>query len=323
MSEPPVEATEEASEKAPEGEPEKEAAKESAKESDAAEAAGSTSEQRQLPFSSTVIVVTLALASAVGFFIAGRMSLPPVEPQPNVKEAPQATAPLPPLNSFPEVSFAQQGEDLIIKSLLAQIGVSNATYLDVGAHDPMRGNNTYLFYALGSKGVDVEPNELLAGKLKAVRARDIVVAKGVGTGGATTGKYYEFVGNGQTNTFSEDQVKRLDSLGIKPMRVTDVALVAINDLLASNFPKTPPSILSIDTQGSDLAILKELDFSRWKPPIICVETIVIDTGLPNPEITAFLSSKGYTPRGGTYNNTIYVSDDAFARARDAGLRGVH
>lgn len=312
----PPETTNDASEKVPEGEAKAET------ESDHATHL-STHVSTHLSLRSTVIVLTLAAAGAVGFFIAGRLSLPPVESHPDGKGSLEVKAPLPPLNTFPEVSFAQQGEDLVIKNLFAQIGIPDATYLDVGAHDPMRGSNTYLFYALNSKGVVVEPNPLFVAKLKAVRPRDVVIDKGIGVGGAKIGKYFEFIGDGQTNTFSEEQVKRLEGLGVKPAQVSEMPLIGINDVLASSFPKKAPSLLSIDTQGSELAILKELDFSRWKPPIICANTLAIDTGLPIVEITTFLASKGYTVRGGSYAKTIYVSDEAFARARDAGLRGVH
>ncbi|MBX3231661.1 MAG: FkbM family methyltransferase [Labilithrix sp.] len=227
---------------------------------------------------------------------------------------------MPPLNSFPEVSFAQQGEDLIIKSIFAALEIANATYLDVGAHDPIRGSNTYLFYALGSRGVVVEPNPAYVAKLKAARPRDVVIDKGIGIGKATKATYYDFGDDGQENTFSKEQVDRLAKLGIKPLRTSEMELVDINDVIATHFPNAPPDLVSIDTEGLDLEILKSLDFERFRPPVLCVETLEVGTTRTIDEIAAFLHRKRYVTRGGTLVNTIFVSQEALAHtgASDGG-----
>jgi hypothetical protein len=63
-------------------------------------------------------------------------------------------------------------------------------------------------------------------------------------------------------------------------------------------------------EGLDLAILKTLDFHRFRPKVICAETIegVWDGPVPimDLQITNFLTEKGYEPRAMTYLNTIYI-----------------
>ncbi len=251
------------------------------------------------------------VASGLAFF-AGRASTLPDAPPPAASSSERAPGPLPPLNSFPEVSFAQQGEDLIIKQLFGELGIANATYVDIGAHDPIRNSNSYLFYALGSRGVLIEPNPEYAEKLRKVRPRDTVIAKGVGVTGEPQADYYDFGDDGQENTFSKEQADKLVALGVKLVRVVKMPLVGINEVLAANFPAAPPSLLSVDTEGLDLAILQSLDFAKWRPPVICTETLEIGGKRVISEISDFLKTKGYVARGGTFVNTIFVAEEALA-----------
>lgn len=295
-----------------------------------------TSEGQVAPVRHSFVFGAAAVVVAGGIaFFAGRMSNTPDQAAPgfasSARPAPAppgsaraAPAPaFPPLNTFPEVSFAQQGEDLIIKNIFSMIGIAEATYLDVGAHDPIRGSNSYLFYALGSHGVLVEPNPTYAQKLKAARPRDVVIDKGVGTGKGKgkTATYYDFGDDGQENTFSSEQVERLAKLGMKPLRVIEMPLVDINDVIATNFPSSPPDLLSIDTEGLDLEILKTLDFDRFRPPVLCVETLEVGTNRTIDEIASFLRRKRYVTRGGTFVNTIFVAEEALARARSGSGDG--
>ena len=55
---------------------------------------------------------------------------------------------------------AQQGEDLVVRSLCEHLELALRTYLDIGANDPVIGSNTYLPYLDGARGVLVEPNPL-------------------------------------------------------------------------------------------------------------------------------------------------------------------
>jgi hypothetical protein len=70
----------------------------------------------------------------------------------------------------------------------------------------------------------------------------------------------------------------------------------------------PPGFLSIDTEGMDLDILKTLDFDRFRPDVICVETLAVGGDAVNVDILRLLESKRYSARGATFVNTIFVDD---------------
>ncbi len=84
-------------------------------------------------------------------------------------------------------------------------------------------------------------------------------------------------------------------------------LVNINRVMEDHFGAAP-SFVSIDTEGLDLDILKSLDFRRYRPSVLCVETLVYGTKAVETEILTLMRSKDYTVRGSTFVNTIFVDD---------------
>ena len=82
-------------------------------------------------------------------------------------------------------------------------------------------------------------------------------------------------------------------------------LLDINDVMAEHF-KGAPTFLSVDTEGLDLAILRSIDYGRFRPAIICAETLVSGTRRIRAEIPEFLATRGYAARGGSFVNTIFV-----------------
>jgi FkbM family methyltransferase len=267
-------------------------------------------------------LVGVAAGGAVAFF-AGRMSMVPDAPSSPAPIASAAPAPSPsastdspPVESFLKGSFAQQGEDLIVKQIFSEIGITDATYIDIGAYDPIRGSNTFLFYLAGSHGVLVEPNPVYVEKLRRVRPRDTVIGKGIGVTAETSADYYDFGGDGQDNTFSKEQADKLIALGVPLVSKVKMPLVGVNEVLAANFPTAAPSLFSVDTEGFDLAILKSLDFKRFRPPVICAETLEMGTNDVIHAIGDFLRTKKYVPRGGTFVNTIFVAEEWLTKKPD-------
>lgn len=203
-------------------------------------------------------------------------------------------------------SFAQYGEDLVASSLFGSLNVKAPTYLDIGAYDPIDSNNTYLFYRRGARGVLVEPNVALTDKLKRKRPGDTTLVAGIGTSDVAEADYY-VLSDDQLNTFDKEQVDRLTTLTTtKLIKVVKMPLVNINRVIAEHFGGAAPDYLSIDIEGLDFAVLKTLDFARFRPKIICAETLITATTKHNPDTLALLASHGYELRGMTYPNTLFV-----------------
>lgn len=219
-----------------------------------------------------------------------------------------AAAPATPAPAEGRLSYAQQGEDIALYHVLHDVLRLDApTYLDIGAADPVAGSNTYLLYCTGGHGVLVEPNPAYVEKLRGRRPRDVVVAAGVGVGDEREADYYVIRGRPSLNTFSPRVVKDLRAqLGGEPVeRVLKMPLVPVNTVIADHLGRAP-DLLSIDVEGMDLAILRTLDFKRWRPGAIIAETIRPGSPGVDGELVAFVVSQGYVVRGGSPVNTIFV-----------------
>jgi FkbM family methyltransferase len=206
------------------------------------------------------------------------------------------------------LSFAQQGEDLIVFNLLHDVlKLAAPSYLDIGAGDPVLSNNTYLLYVTGSHGVLVEPNPVLVEKLHRVRPNDIVVPAGVGVSEATEADYYIIRDRWPYNTFSPDAVARLRRRSkVDPVeKVVKMPLISVNRLIAEHFTGAP-DLLSIDIEGLDLDVLRSLDLRAHRPPVICAETKGPGTSHDSTPIARLLTSRGYIACAGSLYNTIFI-----------------
>jgi hypothetical protein len=64
--------------------------------------------------------------------------------------------------------------------------------------------------------------------------------------------------------------------------------------------------LSLDTEGLDLEILKTIDFKRFRPKIVCAETLIVNSTKMIAEIPLYMASQDYAVRGGSMVNTIFI-----------------
>ena len=72
-----------------------------------------------------------------------------------------------------------------------------------------------------------------------------------------------------------------------------------------------PQFLSLDAEGIDELIIKQIDFDKNFPIVICIETISFSTsgnGVKNIELIKLIESKGYINYADTNINTIFVRE---------------
>lgn len=218
-------------------------------------------------------------------------------------------------------SYSQSAEDLIVFYILKEImPLGEMTYLDVGAHDPILFNNTYLFYGMGRRGVLVEPNVAMCETLRKVRPGDTVLEAGIGITAAKEADYYVMT-DSSWNTFDKEEAERQAKASdgtITIKKVIKMPLLDINQVMAEHFKKAP-AFLSVDVQGIELAILKTIDYARFRPTVICAETIYTGIGATKPEIATFMETQGYVVRGMTFVNTIFVDSKILGAKLDSKI----
>ena len=105
---------------------------------------------------------------------------------------------------------------------------------------------------------------------------------------------------GETLTFHETPFRELSTAGEYvasdfhergEAERYEVATISLNDLLEKHGAPRDMDFLSIDTEGSELRILRSLDFNRWRfATITCEHNFTED----REAIRTLLASKGYT-----------------------------
>jgi FkbM family methyltransferase len=213
----------------------------------------------------------------------------------------------------PQKTYAQYGEDLLIASLMRWLRIERPTYLDIGAHHPTYLSNTYLLYKRGSRGVCIEPDPELFVRLARVRRKDKHLNVGIGFDDTRYADFYVMSARG-LNTFSAEEAQSHVAGGHSIERTIKVPLRQVNEVIQEHFEPWP-NIISIDVEGLDGAILKSLDFNRFRPEAFCVETLCTTDLSKRPEIMSLMLEKDYMIFADTFTNTIFVEGKSWRNAR--------
>jgi FkbM family methyltransferase len=215
--------------------------------------------------------------------------------------------------------YTRTGEDVILRYLFDSVGIAHPDYLDIGANDPVSGNNTYVFYRDGANGVCVEAHPDLARRIAMIRPRDVCLNLAVGVDGDGVADVHIFDAAGLSTTDAAAAAQR-ESLGtFRVVRTVSVPSCTINDVIAAHFDAYP-ALLSLDIEGLDYAVLHSLDDERFPIPVICAETVAYsETHIRTKDlaIADLLASRGYFLYADTFINSIFVRD-AWFRAQASG-----
>lgn len=191
-------------------------------------------------------------------------------------------------------SYSQEGEDMILRRIFGK--ESKGFYVDVGAHHPKRFSNTYYFYKLGWRGINIDAMPGSMSRFRRIRPKDINLEFTVSEKSREK-EYYMFT-EPALNTFSlelaeeyknsrgedyeillrkKDQVKSLEEI--------------FEQYLDSN---TKISFMSIDVEGLELDVLRSNNWTKYRPEVILVEIFKVKfEDLPKDKIAVFLKRRGY------------------------------
>ncbi|MBS4066448.1 MAG: FkbM family methyltransferase [Chitinophagaceae bacterium] len=206
-------------------------------------------------------------------------------------------------------SFSQCGEDLIIDYIFYQLGIGKPRYIDIGAYHPFILSNTYLFYLKGARGVNIEPDPSGISLLNKYRSRDINLNVGVGQSEFEETAQFFLMTSRRLNTLVEEEARRIEETSryrIKKMEL--IKLLPINQIF-ENYFHAAPDFISVDVEGFDLEIIKSINYRKYRPKVICVETVIFKENMPtekNEAIIQFLTDQNYFVYADTFVNTIFV-----------------
>ncbi len=209
------------------------------------------------------------------------------------------------LNKHQNQSFSQEGEDRILFSIFGPR--TSGFYVDVGAHHPRRFSNTFLFYNLGWRGINIDASKEAIRLFKVERKRDINIHCGIGSRAG----YKQFIVFDEPAVSTFNKAVAQDKVNNTKFRVRSRVKVPIRPLsqvlrrhLKSN---QVIDFLSIDVEGNDFEVLKSNNWKKYRPLYIAIEIYGVkdfNTVLQDP-VTFYLAKHHYAPIAKTLNTVIY------------------
>lgn len=206
-------------------------------------------------------------------------------------------------------SFSQYGEDVLIDKLLGSRPLG--FYVDVGAFDPDRLSNTKKFYLRGWNGINIEPNPDGIGRFNRLRPRDINLNIGISdrAGIMPAYKFYETA----SYTFSKEFVVRNKAQGFKLEKELSVKVDTLESVLDKHLGGRQIDFISIDTEGCDMAVLEGNNWKKYRPTVVCVESLSVEGSSYGERQEEFLNSKGYKKVYDTGLNSLYFRTCEYPR----------
>ena len=207
--------------------------------------------------------------------------------------------------------YSQCGEDLIVRGLLKAIamrtGISlkEKLFLEVGGNHAFATSSSYLLSrTCEMKGAIVEANEKLIPDLKRGRPNDEIIY------GAVQDQDVTHVAFSISNL---SEISSIDSKFVanwgqgRSREVTRIQVPALrmNDLLGNRMRGDDVVYLSIDVEGMDLLLLKDIDFARYRPWIVQAEPSDYHILGNSKSICEYMDSVGYQLMAATDVNLIF------------------
>lgn len=183
-------------------------------------------------------------------------------------------------------SFSQCWEDRIILRIL---GKGVGSYVDVGAGSPIWGSNTFLFYKLGWRGITVDPIKFNIYLHRFLRSKDVQYENLVSSENRTE-TFYE-LSPWELSTTNDKVYENEIFKGARLKRTSQVTTLTLGEIYRSH-SLIRPHFLSIDVEGQEMAVLQGIDFSHFKPDLICVEEH--ENPIFSSDIRDFLKIHGYS-----------------------------
>lgn len=189
--------------------------------------------------------------------------------------------------------MSQLGQDQFFNERFL-LNKTNGFFLDIGAHDGMTGSNTYFFEKeLGWQGVCFEPLPHLYKQLRDCRDCLCINACVGTTTGTVPFLHLNSIDeqlSGMCSTYDQRQLDIvMNDLTVYGgnCQVMQLPCVKINDILEQR-GITHVDYLSLDTEGSELEILKTIDFSK-----VSIDMMSVENNFNEPFIREFLETKGF------------------------------
>jgi len=214
------------------------------------------------------------------------------------------------LKFFFKSSQSQFGEDKKIIKLFHKN--KKGIYLDIGCFHPIRQNNTYLMHKLGWKGINIDLNPLSIELFDVARPNDINICAAVSSKRSTETVYFDH-SLSSLNTISKEHtifIKKAFKLNILEKR--KVRTITLTRLLKKNKIKKI-DFMNIDIEGSELKVLKTLNFNYFNIKVVCIEILeqffTKRDKINKDKIIKIFKKNNYSLKFKTFANYVFIKNE--------------
>ena len=195
---------------------------------------------------------------------------------------------------FPKKTYSEWGEDLFISNYFKNL--DDGFYVDVGAYHPFFLSNTNQLFKKKWKGVNVDINPVSIEIFNKARPNDYNVNAAVSN---KNKKYINYYTKNIINLLSTTLKSSAKTAFLNnSFTIRRAKCLKLNSIISkTNFKNRKIDFLNIDTEKSEVDVLKSLNFKKYEPRLICIEIHLKDkkhkTPLKAHSTYLYLKNKGY------------------------------
>ena len=198
--------------------------------------------------------------------------------------------------------YSMSDEDNIVLNYFPKDYIG--TCIEIGAADGIAGSNTYMFEQKGWECLCVEANPKLANKCSQIRKNTLNYAVGKENLPSVNFTIFDVGYNNETAISSLNIDQRLVESHKHLIQNTykiSVELKTLDTILGEVNLFNYIDYVSIDTEGTELDVLKGFDLVKWKPKVLLIENNYKDM-----EIEEYLKQFGYKKTLRHHVNDFYL-----------------
>ena len=214
-----------------------------------------------------------------------------------------------------KISYSYGGIDSLILHIFKN--QKNGFYLDIGCGHPIKNNNTYLLNKKGWRGINIDLDEENIDLFNSYRKKDVNLATAVSDKEGETDLYF-YHSKSALNTISKENA---DFQKAKVSKIKKIKTQTINKIIENSpFKDRKIDFLSVDVEGSELAILKNFDFAKYSPKVIVVEYLDLSlkkleiknlniNNIIKSEVYKLIESNNYTLANILHSDLVFINNN--------------
>ena len=214
-----------------------------------------------------------------------------------------------------KISYSYGGIDSLVLNIFKN--QKNGFYLDIGCGHPIKNNNTYLLNKRGWSGINIDLDKDNIDLFNSYRKKDVNIATAVSDKEGETDLYF-YHNKSALNTISKENA---DFQKAKVSAIKKIKTQTINKIIENSpFKDRKIDFLSLDVEGSELAILKNFDFTKYSPKVIVVEYLDLSlkkleiknlniNNIIKSEIYKLIESNNYTLANILHSDLVFINNN--------------